>query len=291
VGDGYTFGARLRQLEKIVPRLVDSTKSAVKNMVKDGLRARGLRLGNHQRITDALFKTRMLEDLPKRINFLRTLPPEVAMELMAYLPYAHSQSGQDLFALSQIGPKRDGYFVEFGATDGVNISNSYFFEKHLGWKGIVAEPARMWHHDIAINRNCHVETQCVWSSSGAVLQFSEVAELSTLSDFAEIDHHAKTRQKNTKYDVRTISLDDLLTRYDAPRHIDYLSIDTEGSEFDILNAFDFTRHTFGVITCEHNHTPARDKIYALLSSHGYRRVMEDASGVDDWYVGQQLKAL
>jgi hypothetical protein len=51
-----------------------------------------------------------------------------------------------------------------------------------------------------------------------------------------------------------------------------------------LNAFDFNNHTFGVITCEHNHTPRREKIYALLSSRGYRRIMEETSGMDDWYV-------
>ncbi|HET7086066.1 MAG TPA: FkbM family methyltransferase [Rhizomicrobium sp.] len=265
---------------------VDYTKSAIKNMVKDGLRTRGLRIGNEQRITDALFKARMLEDLPARIAFLKHLSPEVAMGLLQFLPYTHSQAGQDLFVLSQLGPKRDGYFVEFGATDGVNISNSYFFEKHLGWSGIVAEPARMWHRDLALNRGCHIETQCVWSASGAVLQFSEVAELSTVSDFDEADHHAATRQHSTKYDVRTISLNDLLAKHEAPGHIDYLSIDTEGSEFDILNAFDFAKHSFGVITCEHNNTPNREKIYALLSSHGYRRVMEDASGMDDWYLGK-----
>lgn len=271
-------------MESVVSDLVDSTKFALKNMVKDGLRTTGLRIGNNRKITDALFKARMCEGLPARIDFLRHLPPDAAMDLLRFLPHAHSQAGQDLFALSQIGPKRDGYFVEFGAADGVNLSNSYIFENHLGWRGIVAEPARIWHRDIARNRACHIETQCVWSSSGAVLHFSEEAELSTVTDFADTDFHAMQRQHSKKYDVRTISLNDLLAKYDAPRQVDYLSIDTEGSEFDILNAFDFTAHRFGVITCEHNYTPNREKIFALLSSHGYRRIMENASGADDWYV-------
>jgi FkbM family methyltransferase len=258
--------------------------TSAKNLLKRGARALGKRVGDYDKITDAFFKARALEDFPARIKFLRQLRPEAAMALLQYLPYAYSQAGQDLFVLSLIGPKRDGYFVEFGATDGVSGSNTYLFEKHLGWKGIVAEPARTWHSDLVRNRNCHIETRCVWSSSGTSVRFSEAGPLSTVSDFAHSDQYAKIRKRSAHYEVRTISLNELLAKYHAPSHIDYLSIDTEGSELDILNAFDFNNHTFGVITCEHNHTPRREKIYALLSSRGYRRIMEETSGMDDWYV-------
>ena len=63
----------------------------------------------------------------------------------------------------------------------------------------------------------------------------------------------------------------LLTKYNAPKEIDYLSIDTEGSEFEILNNFDFDRHQIKVITCEHNFTPMRSKIFDLLIRNGYAR--------------------
>ena len=77
--------------------------------------------------------------------------------------------------------------------------------------------------------------------------------------------------------------DDLLNKYDAPDVIDYLSIDTEGSELDILTAYDFSR-IFKVITVEHNYTDNREKIHDLLSSKGYVRIMENLSKWDDWYV-------
>ena len=66
--------------------------------------------------------------------------------------------------------------------------------------------------------------------------------------------------------------------------IDYLSIDTEGSELDILNNFDFNSYQFRVITCEHNYSSNRDKIYNLLSNNGYKRVMTDISQFDDYYI-------
>jgi hypothetical protein len=95
----------------------------------------------------------------------------------------------------------------------------------------------------------------------------------------------KRRQiRGTTYPVETITLTELLQSHGAPEVIDYLSIDTEGSEFDILNAFEFNRYRFRVITVEHNFAPQRGDIYRLLTEHGYRRVAETASRFDDWYV-------
>ena len=76
----------------------------------------------------------------------------------------------------------------------------------------------------------------------------------------------------------------MLETYQAPKTIDYLSIDTEGSEYEILKAFDFDKYKFRVITCEHNFTSMREKIYDLLISKGYQRKLTSISRVDDWYI-------
>jgi hypothetical protein len=76
----------------------------------------------------------------------------------------------------------------------------------------------------------------------------------------------------------------LLDKYKAPRCIDYLSIDTEGSEYEILSNFDFERYQFRAITCEHNFQPAREKIYSLLTGKGYTRKFDKLSKFDDWYL-------
>jgi FkbM family methyltransferase len=198
-----------------------------------------------------------------------------------------AQLKQDIFVLSELSCKTGGYFVEFGATNGVDLSNTYLLETKFGWTGILAEPARVWHDALKANRSgCHVDFDCVWSKTGDVLEFNEVnaAELSTIDTFSSVDEHATTRTSGTKYPVNTISLLDLLRKYDAPKVIDYLSIDTEGSEFEILNAFDFDAYQFRIITCEHNYTPMREKIYDLLTSKGYTRKFPNLSRFDDWYV-------
>jgi FkbM family methyltransferase len=129
----------------------------------------------------------------------------------------------------------------------------------------------------------------VWKESGAKLLFNEVdeAEYSAIDSFSGRDLHRARREHGRKYEVETISLVDLLDKYRAPKIIDYLSIDTEGSEFDILNSFDFGKYRFRIITCEHNFEPRRVQIAALLERYGYVRRHQVLSQYDDWYVNVQ----
>ena len=99
-----------------------------------------------------------------------------------------------------------------------------------------------------------------------------------------MDSHKEARKSGSVYEVETISLNDLLSNFDAPSKIDYLSIDTEGSEFEILKDFHFHKYQFSVITCEHNFTPMREKIYSLLTQNGYVRKYPHLSQFDDWYI-------
>jgi FkbM family methyltransferase len=222
----------------------------------------------------------------RNIEMLQKLNNENAQQLIKYLSKSKSQLGQDLFVLSRLAFKRNGYFVEFGATNGRDISNTYLMEKEFGWNGVLAEPATIWHEDLKKNRNCCVETYCVWKDSNSTLIFnqSENAEYSTIKSYLGSDSHKNIRRKGLSYPVKTISLNDLLLKYNAPKHIDYLSIDTEGSEYEILSHFDFSKYSFSVITCEHNFTPMRELLHSLLTSHGYQRVFEELSLWDDWYV-------
>lgn len=201
-----------------------------------------------------------------------------------------SQLGQDLFVLAGTGFRKNGFFVEFGATNGRDLSNTWLLEKCFHWNGILAEPARTWHGALRANRSCWIETACVWTETGSDLTFNEapVPELSTIEAFTGCDHHGASRQGGCSYAVPTISLQDLLDRYDAPNVIDYLSLDTEGSELEILQAFDFDKYAFRTITCEHNFTSNREAIHALLTSKGYVRVFEHLSRWDDWYAHSAL---
>ena len=197
-----------------------------------------------------------------------------------------SQLGQDFLGLIAGGVSSPGFFVEFGAADGVSLSNSYLLEKEFGWAGILCEPSRSWHQAIRKNRSSVLDTRCVYSATGENISFSEnyIGELSGITEFTGDDHHGLINRTTTSYQVETVSLLDLLNQHNAPKHIDFLSVDTEGSEFEILNAFDFSKYTFGAITVEHNYTATREKVRALLVSNGYRQVYPELSDFDDWFV-------
>jgi FkbM family methyltransferase len=195
----------------------------------------------------------------------------------------HSQLGQDALALSLFG--EDGYFVEFGAADGFHLSNTLMLEEVGGWQGIIAEPNKLY-ADSLKNRACHIDTRCVYKNSGETLEFFSVnnfPELSTISNYADSDHWASRRSDNLAYPVTTVTLDDLLNFYNAPETIEYISVDTEGSELDILSAFSFSRNV-KLFTIEHNFTNNRDKIYRLMTDRGYIRILEQFSQWDDWYI-------
>ena len=195
-----------------------------------------------------------------------------------------SQLGQDLWVLERTGHKRGGFFVEFGATDGVLLSNTYLLEQEFGWSGICAEPNPKLFEQLCANRRCKVSSACIGSRTGSRVDFILADAYGGIADFAAEDSHADKReafrQLGAVTTMTTVSLNDFLVEQGAPRHIDYLSIDTEGSEFDILDAFPFDAWTIDLITVEHNYSARRDSIRALLERHGFRCEEHEW---DDWY--------
>lgn len=208
---------------------------------------------------------------------------------------SYAQIFQDLFALHMSGGKRGGFFVEVGTGDGILISNTYLLEKVYGWQGIVVEPNPVFHQSLLNNRACAVMTDCVLDVTGRTVSFDCTLEPEfsginqelgdrpvSSSDVAERERPVQT------IELTTVSLNDLLTRANAPAQIDFLSLDVEGAELTILSTFDFDRWQIGCLTIEHNFDARREDIYKLLESKGYYRVFPEISQWDDWYVSADL---
>ena len=202
-----------------------------------------------------------------------------------------SQLFQDLFVLEKLNWKERGYFVEFGATNGIDLSNTYLLEKEFFWTGILSEPSKNWHKQLRSNRNAYISEKCIWKSSGQMIHFNESVhpEFSTIDHLTQFDGMEKSRISQDRYFVETTTLLDLLESANAPNLIDYLSIDTEGSEYEILKEFDFSKYQFGVITVEHNHNENESKIDELLNENGYSRVHREVSDFDGWYLHKSLE--
>jgi len=199
---------------------------------------------------------------------------------------SRSQILQDVFVLRMLGHK-PGYFVEFGAASGVELSNTYLLEKQFVWKGILAEPARTWHPLIAARRTAKLDKRCVWRQSCQKLIFHQHPD-ANLSALEAFDAEKSQPRDQSWYEVETVSLDDLLEDAGAPVLVDYLSMDVEGAELDVLEGYSFDR-MFKVATIEHNHDQHRRKaVHEIMSRRGYERVCESFSDFDDWYVHPEL---
>ena len=206
------------------------------------------------------------------------------MEHSKLMTHSYSQLAQDKNVVEFYKGKLGGYFVEIGAYDGVALSNTLALEKQYGWKGICVEPLDTRFEKLVLNRTAHCCNLAVYNESNLDVSFDIEADSGMLSGIStHIDAHKYVVNKNKRtVKVKTISLNDLLVKYNAPNFIEYLSLDTEGSEYEILRTLDFSRWAFGLIDVEHNHIePRRSMIKKLLLANGYEYIGPNA--FDDSY--------
>jgi FkbM family methyltransferase len=204
---------------------------------------------------------------------------------------SYSQLGQDKDVLKFYNEKTNGYFVEIGANDGIKLSNTLLLESTYKWKGICAEPIPQLFEKLTKNRpNSICSNKAVYTHSNLTLNF-DVANDDLFSGLTNtiVAHKQLVDPSKQTIKVETISLVDLLDQARAPSFIEYLSLDTEGSEYDILASFDFSRYTFGLIDVEHNFIePTRTKIRSLLIANGY--VFKKENRWDDCYVHSSVSS-
>ena len=110
-----------------------------------------------------------------------------------------------------------------------------------------------------------------------------------LEDLGQDDQHVDKRnayaEAGNVIEATTTSLIDLLNQMEAPTIIDYLSIDTEGSELTILEGLDWSRYQFRCITVEHNFSKQRQAIQMILNAQGYEH---QEARWDDWFFKQDI---
>lgn len=192
---------------------------------------------------------------------------------------SYSQLGQDMQVLDFYKNKANGYFVEVGASNGIELSNTYLLETKYGWKGVCCEPVPFKFEELVQNRpNSVCVKEAVYYESGLTVTFDIANDSVLLSGISQhIDVHCSTVDKNkTTISATTITLLDVLDQAKAPAFIEYLSLDTEGSEYEILKPFDFSKYTFGLIDVEHNfYEPRRTHIRDLLVANGYEYLGEN----------------
>ena len=182
-----------------------------------------------------------------------------------------SQSGQDkIIKNSFFRSKKNGYFVEIGAFDGVLGSNCIHFEKSMNWEGIAIEPSKIQFEKLSKNRNCKVLNAAI-SSTEKDVEFIEVIEgLTQMSGIDDDNYSAKLiiennkKNKFNKNKMKTSTFEkSILTK-----EIDYLSIDIEGAELDVLKSINFQEYIIKVISVENNN-PEKINFNSFLKENNF----------------------
>lgn len=191
-----------------------------------------------------------------------------------------SQYSQDKFVNDHFfRNKRNGTFVDVGAHNGVDYSNTYFFEKELGWNGLCVEPLTDRFEELTKNRNCICVNGCVFNKNDTVIfkSISGHAEMLSGIDSCFDPKHSQRISNELIFhggsseisEKKSYTLETLLDE-NKICHVDYLSVDVEGSEFEVLSGINFDKVQIDVIDIENNyHDP---KIGKFLEEKNFKLV-------------------
>mgnify|MGYP001589930869 CR=1 FL=1 len=199
---------------------------------------------------------------------------------------SNSQLGQEEWVLKKLNNKRDGYFIDSGACDGIYLSNTLKLEKELGWNGICVEPLPSFIETLKSVRCCNI-IQCGLDTTERVFKLRDAHANSRLEDAGSLE-------------VQCYRIETVLEMFKAPDLIDYWSLDIEGNELSILESFPWDRYHINCLTVEHNTNVSeqdepgleqrkinRAKVHELLKSKGF--IWEMSVICDDFFYNENIR--
>lgn len=236
-------------------------------------------------------ESRLIQQEKQCINLSRFACLAEARARIPNLPQdisTYSQHGEELYIWQQLGFKPSGFFIEIGAYDGVRLSNSYFFER-IGWKGILIEAHPELAKQCQLNRpNSTTLHAALGETDGGSVNFSMVSGktgIDTLS-FVSTSEKQLLRIKSNGGKIRNVkvhqrSLDSLLQEFKISE-VDFISIDVEGVELDILKGANLSTQKPRLLLIEDNSSGANRNVFDYLGCYGYNKIM--TIGCNDFYL-------
>lgn len=159
----------------------------------------------------------------------------------------------------------NGFYVELGANDGMTQSNSYYFELKRGWRGVLVEPSP---HNYLACRELRGTKNSVHCNACVGFDYKEkfveisYANLMSVSNGIELDlenvekhlesaqRHLRVFEKAFIFGAVAKPLTRILDDSGAPALIDFLSLDVEGAEIEVLKGIDFEKYAFKFMLIE-----------------------------------------
>jgi FkbM family methyltransferase len=174
-----------------------------------------------------------------------------------------SQYKQDLFLDKVIFNKKSkGFFIDIGAHDGFTFSNSFFFEKVRNWKGVCFEPNPFVYKKLIEERSAYCYNTCI-GDNNEIVEFTQIKGYSEMLSGITSKYHSEhldrikkeVDEKGGEIDIIKVEMTTLqsIKEIKSNKNIDFISIDTEGNELDIINSIDFVKFNIKCIVVENNY--------------------------------------
>lgn len=197
-----------------------------------------------------------------------------------------NELGNDLWIREVVFPgKRNGYFVEAGAADGIGGSSCFALERFYGWTGICVEAHSLFFAALQRNRprsacvNVCLMANPGWAdfveSSQPYLSGRREALLDCKEGGAAVVEQGVIVRKPGQ------TLAHILRSHQAPALIDYGAFDIEGSEYEALRDFPFGEFRFQALSAEVDWRIA-EPLSALLAANGYRETRNPFNESAPW---------
>jgi len=151
----------------------------------------------------------------------------------------YSQQEEDQILYKKYLDYQDGFFIELGAMNGVIYSNSLFFEKQLGWKGVLIEANNEQYQELIKNRpNCHNFNYAISQNIGEVEFIGSGALGGMVHTMTDEHKYGWNLHQTESYKVKSSPISEVIKHLNIER-VDLFSIDVEGGELEVLKTFDW----------------------------------------------------
>ena len=192
----------------------------------------------------------------------------------------NSQDNQDKYLETNIFKGyKNGFYVDVGAHDGISFNNTLYFEKHNNWSGINIEPIKKVFDDLVMNRPNNINLNCAVCNNDGETEFlcntGYTEMISGIKDYFDVRHLQRLQRENKQHGsitevikVETKKLETILSENDIS-HINYLSIDVEGAEFEVIKSINFDKVFIDVIGFENNYNDVSIPIVEYLNNKGF----------------------
>ena len=229
-------------------------------------------------------KNTLFNNLESKIAFYFVMEDKIKdsekkLTRTSLINYSKSQNGQDFFAIFSNNFKNGGSFCEFGAYDGVTFSNTYLLEKNYGWTGLIIDPIPKHFDMMKQSRSCQ---QLFAAVTPEKQKFAKVVEHQS----SELSKIAKRKILTKLHTVPAFTLTEILEKYFPSKVLDFLSIDTEGNDIDILESVNFIDYRIKTICVEHNYRLGSEEVIKYMDKVGYELAFKEHSKHDFWFVAR-----